>query len=121
MVTLASSALAQEVVPPPELADITSPVLTAPPWIGRATAEDYRRHYPLRAMSEGIGGRVMLDCLVEDAGLLDCSVVSEAPADYGFGPAALRVSRYFRVAENTADGRDTKGGRVRLPIQFQMR
>jgi len=50
--------------------------------------------YPERALSEDIRrGRVTLKCLFEQAVPLDCVVVEETPAGYGFGAAALRAVR----------------------------
>lgn len=48
--------------------------------------------YPERALSEDIRrGRVALKCRFEQAVPLDCVVVEETPAGYGFGAAALRA------------------------------
>ncbi len=62
----------------------------------------------------------MLECAVLSDGRLDCTVVSEDPAALGFGDAALNLSREFRMAARTSNGRSTTGGRVRIPIAFSM-
>ena len=50
--------------------------------------------YPERALSEDIRrGRVTLKCRFEQAVPMDCVVVEETPAGYGFGAAALRAVR----------------------------
>jgi hypothetical protein len=51
-------------------------------------------YFPDRAAREGVGGRVLLDCVVEGISRLDdCKVNYEAPPRYGFGDAALQMAR----------------------------
>src|SRR5262245_24124712 len=120
---LAGGALAQpaaEVVPEPELAAIASPSITPPAWTARPSSEDYRRYYPPGAFASGVSGRVVLECIVSREGQLSCSVISETPANFGFGAAAVRISQHFRVAPATQDGHATAGGRIRVPIRFEV-
>jgi protein TonB len=49
-----------------------------------------------------------------------CSVVSESPADYGFGDAAIKLSRGFRMKPKRADGSPVEGGIVTIPIVFRL-
>ena len=65
-------------------------------------------------------GRVTLDCIVDGDGRISCTVVSEDPTGWGFGEAAMRISRNFRAAAQTSDGRPTSGGRTRVPITFRL-
>jgi TonB family protein len=102
--------------PPP--APPTPAIMTAPTWLAQPTAQDFSRYYPPRAFDEGVSGSATVDCLVDGAGLLACTVVSEEPEGYGFGEAALRISRHFRVAPETRDGRSTVGARIRRTIRF---
>jgi TonB family protein len=99
--------------PPP-----APPTMTAPTWLAQPTAQEFSRYYPPRAFNEGVSGSATVDCLVDGAGLLACTVVSEEPEGYGFGEAALRISRHFRVATETRDGRSTVGARIRRTIRF---
>lgn len=70
-------------------------------------------------MEQNIEGRVTLGCLVKPDGFLRCTVESEGPAALGFGAAALRVSRKFRV-EQAIDGAPTAGMRIRRAIVFRL-
>lgn len=78
------------------------------------------RFYPERALDRGKSGLVVLDCLVGIDGRLACSVASEEPQRWGFGSAALRAAKEFRMAPQLEDGRPTAGGRVSVPISFKV-
>lgn len=95
-------------------------VITNPTWLERPNGRDFAREYPDRALEREREGRVVLDCVVDAGGRIACSVASEDPTGWGFGPAAIRISRSFRMAPATADGRPTDGGRVRVPITFRL-
>jgi protein TonB len=44
--------------------------------------------------------------------------VSEDPADYGFGDAALKIAKTFKMKPQTKDGAPVDGGQVRIPIRW---
>jgi periplasmic protein TonB len=104
--------------PPPS--PPTPAVLTGMVWLQRPSSQDFSRYYPPRALEREQEGRVMLDCLVDGSGRISCTVISEDPDGWGFGEAALRISRNFRAAAQTSDGRATSGGRTRVPITFRL-
>lgn len=97
-----------------------SPVLTGAVWLERPGSRDFDRYYPTRAMDRQQEGRVVLDCLVDAGGRISCSVSSEDPSGWGFGEAAVRISRSFRMAAQTSSGQATSGGRIRVPITFRL-
>lgn len=75
-------------------------------------------YYPRRALARGESGRVTLDCLATRDGDLECSVAEETPHGWGFGRAAERMSRHFRLARRHAVHLPAEGQRVRVPVRF---
>lgn len=79
------------------------------------------RYYPDRAQRLEMEGRATIRCTVTAKGLLQsCVVVSESPADAGFGDAALKLSRLFKMKPKTQDGAPVDGGEVTIPIVFNL-
>lgn len=88
-------------------------------WAQRPSARRISDAYPQRALRDGIGGRVELDCTVLPSLALNCSVASETPAGQGFGRAALAAAGSYRAQASLSDGASASGARTRIVIQFQ--
>jgi protein TonB len=95
-------------------------VLTGITWLEQPNGASYTRFYPQRAVEREQEGSVTSDCIVDAAGHISCTVVSEDPAGWGFGDATLRIAREFRAAPQTSDGRPTTGGRFRKTIRWRL-
>ena len=94
-------------------------VIGKPDWSQRPNAEDVARYYPQRAERMSIAGRAEISCTVQANGKLSaCSVTSEDPADQGFGDAALKLSKLFKMRPKTLDGAPSDGGVVKIPLRF---
>ena len=114
-----------QITPQVNAAEVTTSV-TAPPavirnptWLRKPTGDQMERVYPRRAAEAGLSGRVSLRCAVTVSGTLtDCSVISETPAGEGFGLAAIKLSRHFRMNPGTVDGQPVEGAQVNIPLQF---
>jgi len=93
--------------------------LTGVRWASRPGRRDFERAYPNRALYANQSGHVTLDCIASGSGALDCSVGVELPRGYGFGRAAMDLSRQFRLQPTTSDGRSVAGGHISVPVEFR--
>lgn len=94
-------------------------VIRNPSWLVRPSPDQLNRYYPAGPLDEGLSGQAELDCQVTAAGALTaCRVLNESPRGRGFGDAALKLSRIFRMSPRTEDGQPVEGGVIRIPIRF---
>ncbi|MGD9980674.1 MAG: hypothetical protein AB7H66_15990 [Hyphomonadaceae bacterium] len=106
--------------------NIVGPSTTAPPraagsvvWTQRPSGQSIRERYPDRALRDGVGGRVVLDCRVQGNLGVACSVASETPVGAGFGAAAMRVANSYRARPTLSDGTSAVGANARIAVNFQ--
>lgn len=96
------------------------PVITSPSWLRKPGTREFERFYPPSAVHRNIQGSVTLACSVTVAGaVVACHPTAETPAGEGFGEAAVKLSRYFRMSPPTRDGRPTEA-QVNIPIRFTL-
>jgi periplasmic protein TonB len=120
------SAPAPPAAPPPATA-ATSTAGSLPPltnkdvklsfWDG---APKSLRFYPEEAQRLGITGSADAECLISaDLRLTHCKVLSERPATYGFGKAAIGIFSIMDAATLTKDGTPTAGRLVDVHFDFR--
>jgi len=88
-------------------------------WVRQPNARDFARFFPDEALDAGQSGSVTLSCIIGGSGRLACSVASESPQGYGFGQAAIGISRQLRVRTTLPDGSSAEGREMRLPLSFR--
>jgi TonB family protein len=97
------------------------PVIVKPDWAIKPTGADIVEFYPPEAVKAGVDGAATIGCTVSPEGrLADCKVLDEAPAQAGFGAAALKLSERFQMKPMTRDGQPVSGGKIRIPIRFSL-
>ncbi|MBL8771479.1 MAG: energy transducer TonB [Phenylobacterium sp.] len=107
---------------PAELARATSHNVKTPRWTALPSVEDMQAAAPKGDAGGPNNIRVTLVCEVQAGGVLTgCVVDREEPAGQGFGPAILALAPKFRVALMSAEGMPTVGGKVRVPVRFDLK
>jgi hypothetical protein len=88
-------------------------------WRRKPSAAELRAAWPVAALRRGVGGKAVIGCQVTTIGLLEkCKVVSEEPADMGFGAAGLLLSSAFEMQPRLENGKPTVTT-VQIPIMFR--
>ncbi len=109
----------------PAHAQAPTPMPTAPHalptkglhWLRKPTGSDIAAVYPQRAIDETLSGRILIECQVTAQGRMSaCIVLNETPVNYGFGDAALKLSRGFVLDPKAAYDSPLEGGVIALPI-----
>jgi TonB family protein len=107
---------------PSEMASGAAPVIGRPEWLGLPTGDQLRDAFPkLPPGGPAVTARVAMTCAVVAGGHVDdCRVESESPAGQGYGAAAQRMAPFFLMSIWTVEGLPTVGGRVRIPIRYEV-
>lgn len=105
-----------------DMLDPSKRVIGRPDWAALPKTSDVEAGYPAEAVKARLPtARVVLACNVGESGRLEgCASEREDPAGYGFAESALKLSRVFQVRVWTAEGLPTVGGKIRVPIRYNL-
>lgn len=96
-------------------------ILANPDWEQFPTGDEFAALYPAAARAKGVGGSVVMRCVVTKEGrLTGCVIVSETPPDQGFGAATLATARFFKMRPTTHAGQRAEGGVVLIPLKWAL-
>jgi TonB family protein len=107
--------------------DFRDPSQTAPPveihdpiWIRQIDPNSVQKLFPDAAARAGYKiGRGSVECSVAaDGTLTGCTTVTEDPAGFGFGDAAIAVAGVMQMSPWTKQGAPVEGARIVLPIKI---
>lgn len=86
-------------------------------WRMKPSGGDMAAIYPPKAQREEKAGWAVIECQTLASGdLKDCQLLGEAPANYGFGDAALKLASKFKLDPKKNDPAELAGGVVTIPI-----
>lgn len=86
-------------------------------WRMKPNGADIAAIYPQKAQREEKAGWAVMECQTQASGdLKDCRLLGEAPANYGFGAAALKLAPKFKLDPKKNDPAELAGGVVAIPI-----
>ena len=105
-----------------EMLDANKRVIGKPQWRALPTGDQFAGGYPAAAKKAGIKtAKVVMSCSVGAEGKVEnCVAASEQPAGLGFGEAAVALATAFQVTSWTAEGLPTIGGKIRVPIRYEL-
>jgi len=87
-------------------------------WKKAPTPESVMWAYPPKAAAIQQTGKVMMRCQIDAEGkVTDCKVLSETPADFGFGEAAVSLKTQMEFTPESRCGKPTPS-EVTIPITF---
>jgi len=94
-------------------------VVVKPDWTRKPPAEDIGPVYPEAARRAGVIGKARVECKVAVSGRLEqCETLSESPTGWGFGVAALAMTKYFTWRPETVNGVPVGDVPVVIPFDF---
>lgn len=91
-------------------------------WAKLPSGGDVAAGYPVAAAKAGVrSARVVMLCEIGEQGrLAGCSADSEEPGGHGFAASAIAMSPLFQVKPWSDEGLPMIGGKIRVPIRFQL-
>ena len=96
-----------------------NPVYAQLPWRKAPTVAEVLAAYPAKARAANVGGTVVLDCKITEAGgLSNCRTIRDDPDGFGFASAARGLTDRFETPTRTDKDESIVGGRAHVTIAF---
>ncbi|MFZ5685745.1 energy transducer TonB [Phenylobacterium sp.] len=87
-------------------------------WKQKPTAEQAWAFYPKAGLERGVGGKVVMTCVVLETGRTsNCTVISEDPPGLGFGEAATKIALVSDFTPTLVNGTPIPDT-IRFPVNF---
>jgi protein TonB len=97
------------------------PAIAPARWAGAMRWERLNGYHPREALRRGLAGWATLVCRVRlDRTVHSCTAEAESHPGEGFGAAAMRASREFRIYPRQVDGVEVDNARVRTTVRFTL-
>jgi TonB family protein len=94
-------------------------VVASVPWTEAPTYQEVADAFPKGARERKLVGRAVLYCRFRDDGRLSlCRILVEQPAGFGFGGAAMKLSKAFAAPPSDSRGKTVGGLFVQVPFTF---
>ncbi len=91
-----------------------------PVWTQTASASELSRHYPAKALADGIEARVVATCKIEPDLTLACdSFQTDPPGLTVFEDATKRILSKYRAAPRLKNDAPAAGAVVKVPLRFE--
>jgi TonB family protein len=91
-------------------------------WVKTPSAHLDESRWPVRALRLERDGVAVLKCAYDELGVLkDCRILRDSDPSIGFGAAALRMVRRFKLKPTLSDGSPLKPGEITFPVPFLMK
>ena len=88
-------------------------------WLAPPSGGSNWRDWPAPALRLEISGSATLKCNHDAQGQLSgCKVTEQSRPDKGFGDAALRLARTFRLRPTLSDGSPLTAGEITFKVPF---
>jgi hypothetical protein len=92
-----------------------------PVWAQTASPSELSRHYPARALAEGIRARVVATCRIEPDLTLAClSFETDPPGLTMFEDATKRILSKYRASPRLKNDAPATGAIVKVPLRFEV-
>lgn len=89
-------------------------------WVRTPDPSAWDSYYPVAARLASVSGAASVRCSMSREGsLAACAVLTEAPAGWGFGDAALGLSAWYRLGGSSRERLAESGADLEIPMSFQ--